>query len=1168
MNILIVDNNKSSAEKTRTLLRKKEPRFRFDLASKGQECLQKAKERDYDLILCDYHLTPAMNGLQLLDVLRASGIEVPFIVYSSERNFERMMECLRRGAVDYLFKGEENIRELASSIIKAAEEFRSRRESKKLLQQTLEVKNYLENIVINSIDAIVVADCDGKVTLWNKGAEQLYGYTADEVMDKHVDQFIVPPKFRRTEDRLLRMVERKGGSFLEKEVKRVRKSGEVIYTSASYNLVRDISGKILGLSAIEKDITEQKKLERELKKAKERYRRQYQREQRRSAYLKIITQVSRKITAILDLEKLLQKVADLIPALGYYQVSIWTTEPEKERVVFQIGSGEAFRLSRGYSQLFKEGIIGWVASTGKPILANNVRKEPRYLDFYHKTKSELSVPIRFGTRILGVLDVQSTELNAFIREDLSALQILADQIAVAMENARLYEEARAKRDYMESMVRSVTDAIVSLDSQAKVVEWNKGAEKIFGYSREETMGKDLDAIIVPEDKQKEAVSITRRAIAGREIIDLETIRRRKDGTPVSVLLSASPIIKDKKFLGAVAIYHDITERKQAEEKLKESENFLKTILDSIQTGMAIIDAETHEIIDANSIAVKMIGAPKEKIIGCVCHKYICPAEEGKCPISDLGQRVDNSERVLLTANHESVPILKTVVSIMLKGRKCLLESFVDITEHKRAEEALRESEEKYKTLTSNINVGVYRNTVGPKGKFIEANPAIVKMFGYQSREEFLKLNVADLYQNPADRKKFNEKMLKDGFVRGEELQLKNKDGIPFIGSVSAVAVENDQGEVMYYDGIIEDITERKLAEEALRIKDSAMASSINAIAIADLEGNLTYVNNSFLKLWGYDDDRQVLGKPAVAFWQREEKAAEVVEALRDKGSWMGELVARRKDGSLFDVLLSASMVTDEAGKPICLMSSFIDITERKRIEEEIKKKSQELEDFVYTVSHDLKSPLISIKGFSELLKASSQKKLGKKGLHQLERIVDNIDEINRLIGDLLKLSRAGKAVVSPRKFDILSLAKEIVEELNLQFKIDHPKVRYHNLPVIYADELHFRQIFQNLLSNAYKFRDESKRLEIELGCTVKDNTYEFYVKDNGIGIEEQYLEDIFHIFRRLEEKKVEGTGAGLSIVKKIVETNGGRIWAKSVKGKGSSFYFTFPKRIKSPFTRA
>jgi len=132
---------------------------------------------------------------------------------------------------------------------------------------------------------------------------------------------------------------------------------------------------------------------------------------------------------------------------------------------------------------------------------------------------------------------------------------------------------------------------------------------------------------------------------------------------------------------------------------------------------------------------------------------------------------------------------------------------------------------------------------------------------------------------------------------------------------------------------------RKRAERELRIKDSAIASSINAVALADLEGNLTYVNGSFLELWGCDEE-ETLGKPAVKFWQMEEKASKVVEALRDSGSWIGELVARRKDGSTFDVQLSASMVVDEAGKPICMMCSFMDITERRKAEQALKESEE------------------------------------------------------------------------------------------------------------------------------------------------------------------------------------------------------------------------------------
>jgi PAS domain S-box-containing protein/putative nucleotidyltransferase with HDIG domain len=148
-----------------------------------------------------------------------------------------------------------------------------------------------------------------------------------------------------------------------------------------------------------------------------------------------------------------------------------------------------------------------------------------------------------------------------------------------------------------------------------------------------------------------------------------------------------------------------------------------------------------------------------------------------------------------------------------RGRpKAFIGILRDVTEQRIAQEALRRSEEKYKTLTENINVGVYRNTPGPKGRFIEVNQALIKMFGYREKGDFKKIDVADLYQDSEDRKRFNAKILSQGYVKNEELYLKKKDGTPFIASVSAVAVRGDNGEVVYYDGIVEDITERKLIE--------------------------------------------------------------------------------------------------------------------------------------------------------------------------------------------------------------------------------------------------------------------------------------------------------------------------------------------------------------------
>ncbi|MGB5933424.1 MAG: PAS domain S-box protein [Anaerolineae bacterium] len=260
-----------------------------------------------------------------------------------------------------------------------------------------------------------------------------------------------------------------------------------------------------------------------------------------------------------------------------------------------------------------------------------------------------------------------------------------------------------------------------------------------------------------------------------------------------------------------------------------------------------------------------------------------------------------------------------------------------MTNGEKKDERMR-AEEKYKALVETAADAIF--TLDLLGRLTFVNPAAERISGY-SEEELVGRHFRDLLPAkdiPACLNVFQKAM------RGQptppiKIEMITKEGgrVPLELLGSPVKRGRRIVEIL---GIVRDITERKRAEEALRIRQSAIASSINAIALADLEGNLTYVNPSFLKLWGYDDEKEVLRKPAVEFWQIKEKASEVVEALRDRGSWIGELVATRKGGSLFDVQLSASMITDEAGNPIRMMASFIDITERKRAEEALRKSEE------------------------------------------------------------------------------------------------------------------------------------------------------------------------------------------------------------------------------------
>jgi PAS domain S-box-containing protein len=177
---------------------------------------------------------------------------------------------------------------------------------------------------------------------------------------------------------------------------------------------------------------------------------------------------------------------------------------------------------------------------------------------------------------------------------------------------------------------------------------------------------------------------------------------------------------------------EAAERRQAQESLRESKELLKTVLDTIQAGIVVIHRETHIIVGVNSAAGKMVGAPGQRILGSVCHKYICPAEEGGCPVTDLGQNFDTAEGVLLMATGKRVPILKTVASVMLAGREHLLESFIDITEHKRAEEELRESEKRVYENQKRMEILKFANDVALE-LMHELRTPLVPIGGYSRR---------------------------------------------------------------------------------------------------------------------------------------------------------------------------------------------------------------------------------------------------------------------------------------------------------------------------------------------------------------------------------------------------------------------------------------------------
>jgi PAS domain S-box-containing protein len=434
-----------------------------------------------------------------------------------------------------------------------------------------------------------------------------------------------------------------------------------------------------------------------------------------------------------------------------------------------------------------------------------------------------------------VARIDTTEVNAPLRErswlliGLVAALLFGTGAGVGLiwhqQRLRFFRErlAAVKRIYtvssrQEALLSAVPDIIMEVD-QNKVYTWaNPAGVEFFG---EDVVGKEAAFYFEGEHETYQKV---KPLFQGHDdVIHVESWQRRKDGEK-RLLAWWCRMLKDDsgRVTGALSSARDITERKRAEEALRESEEKYRAIIETNQEWIWQIDNEGIHTY-SNPAIEQILGYSIEDIVGKNATIHMHP--EDRREIKEmLPKWIENKKgwkNLVVRWLHKDGSIRwlesNAVAMLDVHGEWIGFQgSDRDITERKRADEAVRKSEEKYKGLTENVNLGIYRNTVGPEGKFIEANPALVAMFGYKSKEEFLAINVSDLYQDAEGRKKFNDKMLQEGFVRGEELWLKKEDGSLFIASVSAVAVKDEQGHVKYYDGIIDDITERKRAEEALR----------------------------------------------------------------------------------------------------------------------------------------------------------------------------------------------------------------------------------------------------------------------------------------------------------------------------------------------------------------
>jgi PAS domain S-box-containing protein len=900
-----------------------------------------------------------------------------------------------------------------------------------------------------------------------------------------------------------------------------------------------------------------------------------------------------------SLDELLQKTLDEVEDLTESLISFYHfVDPDQKTLSLQAWSTRTTRdfcRAEGKGRHYpvdKAGVWVECLGTGKPVIHNDYASLPHRKGLpegHAPVVRELVVPILRGGTVAAILGV-GNKATDYTKEDADVTEYLADIAWEIIGRKKADEKLRESEEKYRLIAENIDDTVWLMDMGLNTTFISPSVVRKRGYTLEEIQAMPLAENTTPscfEAVMKVvAEEMTPEKLADPENdinVNLELELTRKNGTTYWSDNTFRLIHDgDGKPIGILGVGRDITERKNAEGALAQSQKNFSTFFNTIEDLLFIIDMEGN-ILHVNDTVVKRLGYSPEELRGRTVLMVHPPSrqDEALAIITDmLAGKADLCPVPVLTKQGKEIPVETRVVAGEWDGKPALFGVTKDISK-------LKLSEEKFSHAfhASAMPMGISRIK---DGKFLDINEAFLASFGF-TREEVIGRTSSQLniFTDPGVREKIRREFTEKGKIRNREVLFNRKDGAVRIGLLSADHIE--VGGEQCWLTTMSDITERKEAEEALRDSESynkvLFSDSRIALVVIDPEtGTFLDCNDAAVRIYRLSDKNEVVGKgPLDVSTPTQYDGSDSGLAARwhirqalSQGSHLFEWRHRRPDGELWDAEVHL-MAFRHRGK-VLLQFSLQDITARKIAERELVKSKEEAEaanraksEFLANMSHEIRTPMNAIIGFTHLMMRTSMEPEQHdycSKIHGAARMLMGI------INDILDFSKieAGKLAIESVDFDLNDILVTIANTLSHAAEEKNLELLYHIAPDVpfslNGDPLRIQQVLFNLIHNAIKFTYKgSITLSVELqGRNESDKTAElkFRVIDTGIGLSREQQKAIFKSFTQADSsitRRFGGTGLGLAICKRLVELMGGEIKVDSAIGKGSEFSFVLSFKL-------